>query len=59
MPRQAQRRDDLGADLAIVARKHHERGFDRRQGCLPRNRAAPTLTMPAFPAAKAGRLMRV
>jgi hypothetical protein len=56
----AQRRDDIGADVAIVARNFAETlrptGKATHQ---PRNRVAPTLTMQELLAARAGRLMSV
>jgi hypothetical protein len=57
----AQRRDDAGADVGIVARKHRGNASTRRCKAtyLPRNCVAPTLTMQELLAAKAGRLMSV
>jgi hypothetical protein len=53
-------RHDVGADVAIVTRKHRGDASTRRQANhLPRNRAAPTLTMQELLVAKAGRLMSV
>jgi len=57
----AQRRDDVGADVVIVARKHRGNASTRRCKAthLPGNCVAPTLTMQELLAAKAGRLMSV
>jgi len=56
----AQRRDDVGADIGIVARKHgRDASTAGKVTHLPRNRVAPTLTMQELLAAEAGRLMSV
>ena len=55
----AQRRDDVGADVAIVARIAETLRPAGNATHLPRNRAAPTLTMQELLVAKAGRLMSV
>jgi hypothetical protein len=58
--RNAQRRDDVGADFGIVARKHgRDASTVGKITDLPRNRVAPTLTMRELLAAETGRLMSV